>query len=107
RAARGGGARGASLAGVLRSPRLPDHPRVRGEPRAVRRRGGGRRDRGCAPRALLPRRALVSLAVPRGAVLLADAHRLLARLVARDRGEVLSPLAAAGLRPPAPPGTGP
>src|SRR5439155_4197573 len=99
-----GRARRVALARVLRAAALPDRAGLRRQPRAVRRRRGRGRDRRRAPRLLLPGRAVVPVAVPRGAVLLPDAHRLLARVVARDRGEVLSPLAAAGLRPAAPKG---
>src|SRR5205085_8970734 len=93
------------LARVLCPASLPNRAGLRRQPRAVRRRRGRGRDRRRPPRLLLPRRALVPVPVPRGAVLLPDAHRLLARVVARDRGEVLSPLATARVRSPAPPRT--
>src|SRR5438874_788366 len=62
--ARGGRARCAALARVLRAAALPDRAGLRRQPRAVRRRRGRGRDRRWAPRLLLPGRAVVPVAVP-------------------------------------------
>src|SRR5207302_5978085 len=94
-------ARRAALARVRRPPRLPHPAYLLREPRALRGGDVLGRLRRLAPLRVHARAAVVPLAVPRGAVLHEDAHRLLARLVARDRREVLSPLAARGLRPAA------